>query len=106
MNKGQSENDERQTERQLNTWLLPVLVVALAILYVWTEYRGWLVFLIGMGGAWMLAALWIHTLERGLSVERKLHLAWATVGDTLHEQLKVVNNGWLPAIVDHYELLV
>ena len=98
MSKKQSEDNERQTERQLNTWLLPVLVVALAILYVWTEYRGWLVFLIGMGGAWMLAALWIHTLERGLSVERKLHLAWATVGDTLHEQLKVVNNGWLPAV--------
>ncbi len=98
MSKRQSEDNERQTERQLNTWLLPVFVVAFAILYVWTGYRGWLVFLIGIGGAWLLAALWIHTLERGLSIERKLHLAWATVGDTLHEQLKVINKGWLPAV--------
>ena len=98
MSKRQSEDNERQTERRLNTWLLPVFVVAFAILYVWTGYRGWLVFLIGTGGAWSLAALWIHTLERGLSIERKLHLAWATVGDTLHEQLKVINKGWLPAV--------
>ena len=98
MSKKQSENNERQTERQLNTWLLPVFVVVFAILYVWTGYRGWLVFLIGIGGAWLLAALWIHTLEQGLSIERKLHLAWATVGDTLHEQLKVINKGWLPAV--------
>lgn len=98
MNKRQSEDNERQTERQLNTWLLPVFVVALAILYIWTGYRGWLVFLIGIGGAWLLAVLWILVLERGLSIERKLHLAWATVGDTLHEQLKVINKGWLPAV--------
>jgi uncharacterized protein (DUF58 family) len=98
VSKRQSEDNESQTERQLNTCLLPVFVVALAILYVWTGYRGWLVFLIGTGGAWLLAALWIRTLERGLSIERKLHLAWATVGDTLHEQLKVINKGWLPAV--------
>ncbi len=98
MSKKQSNDNERQTERQLNTWLLPLFVVVLAMLYVWTGYRGWLVFLIGIGGAWLLAAFWVHTLEQGLSIERKLHLAWATVGDTLHEQLKVINKGWLPAV--------
>jgi uncharacterized protein (DUF58 family) len=93
-----SERNERQTERKLNTHLLPIFVVFLALLYGWTGYRGWLVLLIGIGGAWLLATLWILVLERGLSIERKLHLAWATVGDTLHEQLKVINKGWLPAV--------
>lgn len=98
MSKKRFDHNERQSERKLNTRLLPVFVVFLAILYVWTGYRGWLVLLIGIGGAWLLATLWILVLERGLSIERKLHLAWATVGDTLHEQLKVINKGWLPAV--------
>lgn len=98
MSKKLFEHNERQSERKLNTRLLPFFVVFLTILYGWTGYRGWLVLLIGIGGAWSLATLWILVLERGLSIERKLHLAWATVGDTLHEQLKVINKGWLPAV--------
>jgi uncharacterized protein (DUF58 family) len=88
----------RETERHLNTWLLPVWVGVFAILYGLTGYRGWLVFCLGGGGAWLLAALWVRTLERSLTIERKIHLAWATVGDSLHEQLRVVNSSWLPAI--------
>ena len=88
----------RETERRLNTRLLPALVAILAILYGWTGYRGWLVFLIGSGGAWLLAWLWVRALERGLRIERNLHLAWATVGDSLHEQLRVINSSWFPAV--------
>lgn len=93
-----SENSGRETERHLNVRFLPIWVGVFATLYGLTGYRGWLVFFLGTAGAWLLAALWVRSLERGLSIERRIHLAWATVGDSLHEQLKVVNNSWLPAI--------
>jgi uncharacterized protein (DUF58 family) len=93
-----SKNTQRETECHLNTRLLPILVGVLAILYGLTGYRGWLVFFLGTAGAWLLAALWVRSLKRSLSIERKIQLAWATVGDSLHEQLKVINNSWLPAI--------
>ncbi|MGD8402195.1 MAG: DUF58 domain-containing protein [Anaerolineales bacterium] len=63
-----------------------------------TRYRGWLIFLIGMAGVWLLAFLWVYSLERGLSIERKIHLAWANVGDSVPEQLLVINQSRFPAI--------
>lgn len=91
-------NNQRETELHLNLWLLPFLIGTFAVFYGLTGYRGWLVFFIGTTGVWMLALLWVHSLKRNLHVERKLHLAWATVGDSVHEQLKVINNGPLPAL--------
>jgi len=87
-----------KSKRQLNVRLLPVFVGALAVLYGLTGYRGWLVFLIGTGGVWLLAFLWVHSLERGLSIERNVHLAWASVGDSVPEQLMVVNKSRFPAV--------
>jgi uncharacterized protein (DUF58 family) len=88
----------RKKELHLNTRLLPVWVVILIILYAVTGYRGWLVFVIGTAGAWLMAAVWVYSLRQGLAVERQLHLAWATVGDSVPEQLKVINKSWLPAL--------
>jgi uncharacterized protein (DUF58 family) len=103
------EYNERSTERHLNTWFLPVCVAVFAILYIWTGYRGWLAFLSGTGGVWLLATLWVYFLQRGLSIERKVHLAWATVGDSVPEELKLINRSHLPAlwveIVDEAETL-
>jgi uncharacterized protein (DUF58 family) len=89
---------QRKTEIRLNTRLLPILAALFAILYGLTGYRGWLVFFIGTGGAWLLAILWVLSLKRGLSIERNIHLAWATVGESVPERLKVINNSWLPAL--------
>ena len=89
---------QRKTQIRLNTRLLPILAVFFAILYGLTGYRGWLVFFIGMGGAWLLAMLWVLSLRRCLSIERNIHLAWATVGESVPERLKVVNKSWLPAL--------
>jgi uncharacterized protein (DUF58 family) len=75
-----------------------VLAGAFAIFYGLTGYRGWLVFFLGSAGLWLLAALWVWSMERGLSVERRIHLTWAMVGDSVHEQIKVINKSWLPAI--------
>jgi len=87
-----------KSEWQLNVRLLPVFVVLLTLLYSLTRYRGWLVFLIGTAGLWLLALLWVYSLERGLSIERKIHLAWANVGDSVPEQLMVVNKSRFPTV--------
>jgi uncharacterized protein (DUF58 family) len=74
------------------------LVGILALLYGLTGYRGWLVFLIGTTGVWLLAIVWVYSLQKGLSIERKIHLAWATVGDSVPEQLIVTNTSRFPAV--------
>ncbi len=88
----------RQVKIHLNVWLLPILVAALGILYVLTGFRGWLIFFIGTAGAWLVAFLWIRSVKRNLTIERKINLAWATVGESVPEQVKLVNRGWLPAV--------
>ena len=98
MNNRHLKDSAHKSERQLNVRLLPGIVFVLAILYALTRYRGWLVFLIGTAGVWLLAFLWVYSLEQGLSIERKIHLAWANVGDSVPEQLMVVNMSRFPAI--------
>jgi uncharacterized protein (DUF58 family) len=93
-----SEHSIRQTKHQLNLRVLPILIVILAILYVLTNFRGWLVFFIGTGGAWLIALLWTRSLERNLQIERKVNFAWATVGESVPEQIRLTNLGWLPAL--------
>jgi uncharacterized protein (DUF58 family) len=88
----------RDAEIHLNIWLLPVCSGVFAVLYGLTSYRGWLVFFIGVTLAWLLALFWVRMLARNLHIERELHLAWATVGDSVHENLKVINTGFLPAV--------
>ena len=85
-------------DRQLNAKLLPFLAALFAVLYAFTGYRGWLVFTIGCGGAWLLAFLWIRALERNLSVVRSIDLAWAHVGESVPEQLLITNKSRLPAV--------
>jgi uncharacterized protein (DUF58 family) len=87
-----------KSERRLKARLLPVLVGLCGLLYVLTGFHGWLAFLIGSGGAWLLAFVWVHSLERGLSIERKIHYAWAHVGESVPEELIVVNRSWLPVV--------
>ena len=91
-------NPHLQVERHLNLRLLPFLVIILGLLYLVTGFRGWLVFFIGTAGAWLIAALWIYSMEWYLQVERKLHLAWATAGESVPEQVKLINQGWLPVL--------
>ena len=90
--------DDRKSKRRLNVRSLPIIVGGFALLYGLTGYRGWLIFLIGTAGVWLLAAIWVFSLERGLKVERKIHLAWASVGDSVPEELKLTNTSWLPAL--------
>ena len=98
LRKKASEHSIHQTKRQLNLRILPILIVILAILYILTNFRGWLVFFIGTGGAWLIALLWTRSLERNLQIERKVNFAWATVGESVPEQVRLTNFGWLPAL--------
>lgn len=93
-----SKNEHNEAELQLNTWILPLLVGVFAVLYALTGFRGWLIFFIGFASVWLLALVWVVSLRRNLHIERKLHLAWATVGDSVHEELKLINSSLLPAI--------
>ncbi len=93
-----SKTDQRQVERRFNLRLLPLLIVFFLTLYFLTGYRGWLSFFFGFAGAWLFAAVWIHSLERNLTIERNIHQAWAAAGQSVPEKLKLVNNGWFPAI--------
>lgn len=88
----------RQVEYHLNSRLLPLLVGIFGIFYMLTGHRAWLVFLIGIGGAWLLAGIWVRSLGQGLNIERQIHLAWAKVGESVPEQLKLINTSRLPAI--------
>jgi uncharacterized protein (DUF58 family) len=92
------ENPGKNIERHLNQPLVPVLAAILGVLYVVTGFKGWLVFFVGLGGAWLIAWLWISAMTRDLRVERKIHLAWSTVGESVPEQIKLVNHSWLPAL--------
>ncbi len=98
LNKKSSQKSSRQVESRLNVILLPILVIALGILYILTGFRGWLIFTIGTAGAWLIAGVWIYSLRRNLRIERKIHLAWATAGESVPEQVKLINRGWLPAL--------
>jgi uncharacterized protein (DUF58 family) len=97
------------SERQLKAKLLPAMVALLCVLYILTGFRGWLVFLIGMVEVWLIAIIWVLSLQRGLSIERKIHLPWAQVGDSVPEEIILKNRSRLPAlwveIVDESESL-
>jgi uncharacterized protein (DUF58 family) len=93
-----SKNPAGQAKWRLNLRLLPFLVVILVFLYFLTGFKGWLIFFIGTAGAWLIAWLWILSMERNLWIERKIHLAWATAGESVPEQVTLVNQGWLPAL--------
>jgi uncharacterized protein (DUF58 family) len=92
------EPTSRLVERHFNAPLLLILCAIFAALYLVTNYRGWLVFALGTGSAWLLAWAWIKSLEKNLWLERKIHIAWATVGKSVPEQVKLVNRGWFPAL--------
>jgi len=69
-----------------------------AVLYALTGFRGWFIFFIGSACVWLLALLWVASLRHNLHIERNLHLAWATVGDSVHKELNLINNTRMPAI--------
>lgn len=87
-----------ESKIQLKIWLFPLLAGLFGVLHVLTSFRGWLIFFVGFAVTWLLTLLWVVLLRRGLRIERSLHLAWAAVGDSVQEELKLINESWLPAV--------
>ena len=82
---------------QLNSYLIPLISLLFTLLYIGTGYRGWLIFSIGSFGVILLAIAWILSLRGNLHIDRKLQITWAITGETIQEQLMLVNNSFFPA---------
>ncbi|MGD2206953.1 MAG: DUF58 domain-containing protein [Anaerolineae bacterium] len=82
---------------QLKARYLPFVVGLLLLLQLLVPYRGWMILLVGMGGAWLLSHRWARSLARGLELTREMRYGWAQVGDRLQERFTLANRGWAPA---------
>jgi uncharacterized protein (DUF58 family) len=93
---------------QLRARYLPFLVGLLLLLQLLVPYKGWMILLVGLGGAWLLSYLWARSLARGLELIREMRYGWAQVGDQLQERFILANRGWAPtpwvAVLDHSNL--
>ena len=98
----------RQAEIRLRSPAWPLLTGLVLLLQLLRPDRVWMVLLVGLGGAWLVAALWVRSLRRNLRFEREVRFGWAQVGDRLQERFTLVNTGWAPAlwveIQDHSNL--
>lgn len=83
---------------RLNSWLLPVLVLAAIITDLLVPYRGWRVLYVGLGGALLVGYWWARSLARGLDLTREMRFGWAQVGDRLVERFTLRNDGWAPGV--------
>jgi uncharacterized protein (DUF58 family) len=77
--------------------LIPLLWLAMLGVQLAFPYRGWVIMLVGLGGAWLLARIWAQSLARGLNLERETRFHWSQVGDQMLERLTLVNRSTFPA---------
>jgi uncharacterized protein (DUF58 family) len=77
--------------------LIPVLWLTMLAVQLLFPYRGWIIMLVGLGGAWLLARTWARSLAEGLSLERETRFHWSQVGDQMLERLTLVNRSAFPA---------
>jgi uncharacterized protein (DUF58 family) len=82
---------------QLNSWILPGLVILLVVLQVLDPSRVWKTLLVLLGGAWAVGYLWARGLAKNLRLVREMRYGWAQVGDELEERFTVENNSFFPA---------
>lgn len=85
-------------EIRLRSRLWPALAILLFVLQVLWPDKTWTALLAILGGGWLLARLWVHSLARHLSIEREMRYGWTQVGDRLEERFTVSNTGWAPAV--------
>ncbi len=97
-----------QSHISLRSRTLPALVFVFLILYILSPFDGWLILLVGFGGAWLCGYYWARSLANKLRLQREMRFGWAQVGDRLEERFTLQNRSWLPApwveVVDHSTL--
>ncbi len=85
---------------------LPLVLLAILLLGAFLlPDRVWNTLLIGFGGLYLVAFLWVYLLSKGLHANRRLRFGWVAVGDRLGEEFVINNHGELPAswveVIDH-----
>lgn len=90
------QNIPPRPQLQVKLWLvwLPVLVILQLLL----PSKIWMVLIIVMGGAWLVAYIWAWMLANGLHLEREMRYGWAHIGDRLEERFTLINRGFAPAL--------
>jgi uncharacterized protein (DUF58 family) len=68
------------------------------IIQVLFPNKVWIALLVGLGGAWLVAYVWVRSLAANLRLERKMRFGWAHVGDRLEERFTLTNAGLAPAL--------
>jgi uncharacterized protein (DUF58 family) len=76
----------------------PWIALGLLAIFLLDSYRGWFMFLIGLGGVWLISLFWTRMLARKLRFARQMRFGWTQVGDRLEERFTLTNLAWLPAL--------
>jgi hypothetical protein len=74
-------------------WLVVLLLTA-----IFLPNRIWNTLLIGLGGLFLAAYLWVRALAQGLYAQRRLRFGWVAVGDQLEELFELFNDSTVPAL--------
>ena len=82
---------------RLKNRLLQVLVIALAIMQLIDPSKIWTIFLVGLGGLWLVSYIMTRSLATNLKLVREMRFGWVQVGDVLEERFTLKNEGWIPA---------
>ena len=82
---------------RLKNRLLPVLVLALAIMQITSPSKVWMTLLVGLGGLWLVSYLMTRSIAAYLRLTREMRFGWVQVGDLLEERFTLKNDGWIPA---------
>ncbi len=89
---------ESETRIRLRLRLPVVWLAVLLAGAVLLPDRIWTTLLIGFGGLFLVAFLWVWLLSRGLSASRRLRFGWVAVGDRLQEVFSITNHSEVPAL--------
>jgi uncharacterized protein (DUF58 family) len=83
---------------KLKSKVLPILVVTLLIVQLIDPFKGWVILLVGLGGALLVSYLWARSLAMSLSIKREMRFGWMQVGDSLEERFTLYNNSLFPGL--------
>ena len=94
----QSQTADLPAKIELRLRLPLVWLALLFIAAILLPDRTWNTLLVGIGGLFGVAYIWVRLLARGLRAERRLRFRWVAVGDRLSEEFTLVNRSALPAL--------
>ena len=91
-------NIDRSVRIRLNARMMPYLIGLLLVVQLIAPNRLWVILLVGLGGAFLIAWIWARKLAQGINLQREMRYGWVQVGDALEERFTLTNSGIFPAI--------